>query len=225
MRQILAAFVIGPSLAFANCSEDAMLVFDASSSMSAVTTSPDVPTRIVEAREAMRDALPQLAPYRRIGLIVYGPGDTQGCSEVRLRLTPTKNAAGQIIDEIDGLRPDGSTALTDAVRSAAEFLDGAQGRGTVVLVTDGEETCGGRTCQVASAIAAQAPDITVHVVGFRMRATYLSRDYSEFSTRQGGDPVGAECLAAQTGGLFVTPSTIDELVEALFETLGCQVTS
>ncbi len=224
MRNALMSLILVPSLAVANCNDDAMLVFDGSTSMRAQTNLVDRPTRIAEAREAVRGVLPDVAPFRRIGLIVYGPGDIDGCSAVTMRLPPTANAADEIIEEIDGLRPDGSTALTSAVRNAAGYLTETTGGGTVVLVTDGEETCGGRTCDVASAIASTAPDITVHVIGFRMRATYLNRDYSEFALSQ-GTAVGAECLAAQTGGIYVTPSTISELVDALYETLSCQVTS
>ena len=225
MRATLTALILGPSIAFANCTDDAMLVFDASSSMSAVTASPDVPTRIVEARAALRDALPSVAPYRRIGLMVYGPGETTGCSHISLHFAPMENAADQIIADIEAVAPDGSTALTWAVQAAVELLMQDADKGTIVLVTDGEETCGARTCEIAMGIGAQSPDMTVHVIGFRMRATYLSRDYSNFSSQNGGDPVGAECLAAHTGGLYVTATTIDELVAALRETLGCALHS
>ena len=225
MRSALAAFVLVPSLAFANCTDDAMLVFDASSSMVSIKAAPERPARIVEARAALREALPEVAPLRRIGLMVYGPGETQSCGQVDLYFAPEHDAADRIISEIDAVEPDGSTALTRAVENAAHLLTQMGEPGTVVLVTDGEETCGGRTCEAARAIAATEPNVTVHVIGFRMRQTYLRRDYSEFSTLMGGEPVGAECLAAQTGGLFVTAFDTAELVDALRETLGCPLNS
>ena len=118
MRISLAACVLAPGIAFANCTDDAMLVFDASSSMVSVRAAPDRPARIVEAREALREALPEVAPLRRIGLMVYGPGETHGCSHIDLYFAPEADAADRIIAEIDAVAPDGSTALTRAMTSA-----------------------------------------------------------------------------------------------------------
>ena len=44
---------------------------------------------------------------------------------------------------IDALRPSGRTPLTDAVAQAAEVLDFRHKPGLIVVLTDGEETCGG----------------------------------------------------------------------------------
>ncbi|MEZ5826906.1 MAG: VWA domain-containing protein [Hyphomicrobiales bacterium] len=58
------------------CTEDAMIVFDASGSMSGNTVQglfSDI-TRIDEVRKALAQVLPQAAKFRKIGLITYGPG-------------------------------------------------------------------------------------------------------------------------------------------------------
>lgn len=220
MRLFIAALFLGPSLAIANCTEDAMLVFDASASMAWDITEPDRATRIDEARAALHRALPAIAQHRRLGLVVYGPGEFTGCSHVRVVMPPTADAAERIIGDIDALTPDGATALTRAVQAAVQVLAEAGQPGTVVLVTDGDESCGGQTCALASAIAVQAPGLTVHVVGFRPRLSFGQRDPRLARTPRNG-PVGAACLAERTGGLYVTPATIDELVTALNATLGC----
>ena len=60
------------------CYEDAMLVFDASGSMSGIDAySPgSIATRIDDARKALAKSLPRVTPYRRLGLMTYGPGGT-----------------------------------------------------------------------------------------------------------------------------------------------------
>ena len=198
-----------------------MLVFDGSTSMAEISFETGPNTRIVEARRAIRQAMPDIAPYRRVGLLTYGPGPNGACSNLDLRFGPIEGAAGPVIDAIDGLRPDGLTPLTAAVRQAAEVMDYRNSPGVVVLVTDGNETCGGRPCEMAREFRATARDLVVHVIGFRADVDFFAWNNPE------QDPLSsttvASCLADQTGGLFVTTETVDELVAALQRTLGCPV--
>ena len=103
------------------------------------------------------------------------------------------------------------------MRAAIEALEG---RGIVVLVTDGNETCGGRPCALGASLAAEAPGITVHVIGFRVEHDPFAWDSPEAGAVQPGISV-AKCLSDATGGLYVSTETVDELARALEETLGC----
>lgn len=126
----------------ASCVEDAMIVFDASGSMSGneklgIATTI---TRIDEVRSALARVLPSVTTHRRVGLITYGPGPYNQCN-VRLNLRPSPDAAGRIMEEVNTLIPAGKTPLTAAVEQAADILDFRSKPGVVVVVTDGEETC------------------------------------------------------------------------------------
>ena len=204
-----------------DCSVDAMLVFDGSASMDEISfdTGPD--TRITEARQAMRRAMPDIAPFRRVGLLIYGPGPAGACENLDLRFAPRTDAAGPVIDAVDTLRPDGLTPLTEAVQQAAEALDYRDRPGVVVLVTDGNETCGGRPCALSQALSAMAHDLTVHVIGFRAVVDFFAWNNPEQDPQN--STTVARCLADDTGGLFVSTDTVDELVAALQRTLGCPV--
>ena len=80
------------------CTEDAMIVFDASGSMSGdgwgygSESAGSVP-RIDKVRTAMREILPSVTRFRRVGLITYGSGAWNQCSiRLDLRLaTPRRN--------------------------------------------------------------------------------------------------------------------------------------
>ena len=192
-----------------------MVVFDASASMAEAGRSGRAP-RIAVARAALAEVLPEASAHRRIGLVAYGPGG--GCDGVSLRLAPRADAAGAILSEIDALSPEGRTALTRAVRLASGALGGT---GTVVLVTDGEETCAGRPCELAARLAERAPGLTVHVIGFRMRDTYPPPGFERGGPGANARPASAQCLARRTGGLSLTARTVKELVAALRRTLGC----
>ena len=209
-----------PAFASENCSDDAMIVFDGSGSMAEMGFNQIDEPRIFDARRAVARALPDIAVRRRLGLLIYGPGGADECSGIDLRFPPEADAASRIIGEIDTLQPAGDTALTTAVERAADVLLSASGGGTIVLVTDGKETCGGASCQLANELAGSG--LTVHVIGFKIRGEYFawssegSSDYSEADTV-------SRCLADRTGGLYVNTETVDELVAAFEKTLGCKV--
>ena len=222
LAAVALAFGIGaPSARVGDCSVDAMLVFDGSASMDEITFETGPKTRIVEAREAMRRAMPDIAPYRRVGLLIYGPGPKGACKNLDLRFGPTTDAAGPVIEAIEALRPDGLTPLTEAVRRAAEALDYRNHAGVVVLVTDGNETCGGRPCEMARALSGGAHDLTIHVIGFRAVVDFFTWNNPEQDPHN--STTVARCLSDETGGLFVTTETVQELVGALQRTLGCPV--
>ena len=204
-----------------DCSTDAMLVFDGSGSMAEMGFNLLNQPRILEARDAVRRAMPLIAPVRRLGLIVYGPGAGAACSNIDLRFGPTENAGDRVTAEVEATQPDGETPLTASVARAAQVLDFQSRPGLIVLVTDGKETCGGAPCQLAAVLAAEAQDLTVHVIGFKVRSEHFG--WNRFDARAGGIATAAECLSDITGGRYVSAETVEELAEALETTLGCQL--
>jgi len=208
-----------------DCSVDAMLVFDGSGSMSEVGFNEMEEPRIFEARRAVRRAIPRVAAHRRVGLIVYGPGGGRGsdaCANLDLRFRPMADAAGSIVAAVEGLVPDGETPLTDAVALAATVLDYRARPGVVVLVTDGKETCDGAPCQLAARLAAEGADLTVHVIGFKVRDSFFTWESQADGGAAGAQTV-ARCLADRTGGRYYGAETADDLAEALDDALGCPV--
>jgi Ca-activated chloride channel family protein len=222
---VLAACAVAPgpkARAAQGCSEDAIVVFDGSGSMSEMGFNLMDEPRIFAARRAIREAMPQVAPFRNLGLVIYGPGPRDACNNIDLRFAPMPDAAPRMIAEIDALAPSGNTPLTASVARAAETLEFRARPGVVVLVTDGKETCGGAPCQLAASLVAEAHDLTVHVIGFKLRGEHFSWDSENMHDYREGQTV-ARCLADQTGGLYLTTETVDELVTALQTTLGCPI--
>jgi Ca-activated chloride channel homolog len=199
------------------CTEDAMLVFDASGSMAGNLNqgiSTIIP-RIDEVRSALAEVLPAITRFRRVGLITYGPGPYQQCN-VELAFKPTPDAAGLIMQEVNALNPAGKTPLAAGVERAAEVLDYQAKPGLIVVLTDGEETCGGSPCGLGKELHAGAVQLTVHVIGFRMK---------NFSWTGEQSILDAKCLAEQNGGLYITAEAKQDLIDALEKTLGCPMLS
>ncbi len=222
MRCLLPALLsttLAAHTALADCSTDAMLVFDGSSSMSEISFDTGDATRIAEARDAIGQVMPQVETYRRIGLLTYGPGGASSCSGLQVRFMPQERSAKRMIAEIDALRPNGLTPLSASVEMAADLLNYRQEPAVVVLVTDGNETCGGRPCTLGKRLRALGHDLTVHVIGFRVSVDFFTWNNPEQDPHSAATV--ARCLADETGGVFVSTETVDELVEALRETIGC----
>lgn len=198
------------------CVEDAMIVFDASGSM-AGSLAEGIGAkirRIDEVRKALAQVLPNVAQFRRVGLITYGPGPYQQCN-VELQLRPQPNAAKRIMEIVESLNPAGKTPLVQAVEKAAEVLDFRTSPGTVIVLTDGEETCGGAPCDLGKMLAAEGAQLTVHVIGFRMTAFWTGAQSA----------LDVKCLADATGGDYIRANSQEELVAAFQKTLGCPMMS
>lgn len=199
------------------CTDDAMIVFDASGSMSGNQTLgiPNSKPRIDEVRYALSQVLPSATKFRRVGLVTYGPGPYNQCN-VTLDLKPTANAAKKIMRAVNSLVPAGKTPLTSGVEQAAEALDYRNKPGVIVVVTDGEETCGRSPCDLAKKLHDNAAQLTVHVIGFR---------YSGFSWTGEHSIMDLMCIADQNNGLYIKANDENELIDALEKTLDCPMVS
>jgi Ca-activated chloride channel family protein len=199
------------------CTEDAMIVFDASGSMAGNTVQglfSDV-TRIDEVRKALAQVLPNAAKFRKIGLITFGPGPYEQCN-VRLDFEPMPNATEPIMSVVNAINPTGKTPLVQAVKLAAEVLEHRSEQGIVVLLTDGEETCGGSPCDLGKSLKSTSRQLTVHVIGYQLKA---------FRWTGAQSFLDAKCLAEETGGLYITAENRQDLIEAFEKTLGCPMMS
>lgn len=218
----LAAFLVS-TLAVAEdtkpspCSEDAMIVFDASGSMSGNQTLgiPNSRARIDEVRSALSQVLPNATKHRKVGLITYGPGPYNQCN-VKLELKPMPDAFKPIMHIVNALVPAGKTPLTSAVEQAAEVLDYRNKPGVIVVVTDGEETCGGQPCELAKQLRLLANQLTIHVIAFR---------YEGYSWTGGNSVMDLMCMANENRGLYARANSEEELVDALGKTLDCPMIS
>ena len=194
-----------------------MIVFDASGSMAGNVGQgiATIKPRIDEVRSALAKVLPSATRFRRVGLITYGPGPYNQCN-VQLDFEPTPNAADLIMRVVNALTPAGKTPLTSAVEQAANVLDYRNKPGVVVVVTDGEETCGRSPCELGKQLHAAALQLTVHIIAYRVE---------NFSWMGEQSIIEAKCLAERNNGLYITVADQEDLVAAFEKTLDCPMIS
>jgi hypothetical protein len=78
--------------------------------------------------------------------------------------------------------------------------------GIIVLLTDGEETCGRSPCDLGKQLHTAAEQLTVHVIAIRVKG--LSAWTGEQSILE------TKCLAEQNNGLYIPVETEDDLIAA-----------
>src|SRR5699024_9000896 len=148
MHRLLIALLIfalvGPVWAQAddNAPVDTILVFDASGSMWGQI---DGINKIVTAREVVAELMDDLPANRRMGLMAYGHNRKGDCEDIEM-LVPVGTDRDAIRQAVNDINPKGMTPMTDAVIKAAEMLKYTEHEATVILVSDGEETCHANPC-------------------------------------------------------------------------------
>lgn len=190
---ISAALLIGPSRA------DTMLVLDASNSMWGEIGGAH---KIDIAKDTINSIMTSWPEDEAIGMIAYGHRRKSDCSDIE-ELVPIAPGSAPFIAQMTlSLSPKGKTPLSDAVLKAADHLKYLENKATVILVTDGVETCDRDPCALGTELEKQGIDFTAHVIGFDMSLEAQA---------------SVSCLAHNTGGLFLPAGDAGELSAALGE--------
>jgi Ca-activated chloride channel family protein len=179
-----------------------IIVLDASGSMWGEI---DGRAKLEIAREALGTVVAGLDPATEIGLMAYGHREKGVCEDIELVVPPAPGTGKAIIDAANAMQFIGMTPLTESVRRAAVDLRSTEQKATVILITDGIETCDADPCALGVELEASGVDFTAHVVGFGL-------------TEEEGQSVA--CLADNTGGKYIQASDAGQLVEALKTTVA-----
>lgn len=127
--------------------------------------------KIETARQVLGSLVKELPPDTRIALMAYGHRSEGDCKDVQQLVAMDANNRGSVVEQITGIQPKGKTPLSYSIEQAGLLLEPLKGQqNSVVLVSDGKETCGGDPCAVAKQLAATGIDVKVHVVGFDVSA-------------------------------------------------------
>lgn len=70
----------------------------------------------------------------------------------------------QFSELINNLEPKSGTPLGNAINKAGQMIDGVSKPATMIIISDGQESCGANPCETASRLAAQKPYLTINVV-------------------------------------------------------------
>jgi Ca-activated chloride channel family protein len=144
-----------------------IIVLDASGSMWGQI---DGRTKIDIAREALSGVIAKLPADTEMGLMAYGHREKGSCDDIEIIVEPATGTGPAILEAANALQFIGKTPLTESVRRAALALRSTEEKATVILITDGIETCAADPCALGAELEATGVDFTAHVVGFGLTA-------------------------------------------------------
>ncbi|HRW59047.1 MAG TPA: VWA domain-containing protein [Defluviicoccus sp.] len=139
------------------------------------------PSRLEEAKKGINNVVRSLPQDVDAGLVVL-----KRCPMADNLGFFSPSQRGALTRQVDSLRPMQGTPLAQGIAQAGAMVDGVKAPGVIVVISDGEDSCGGDPCQAARALKAAKPKVTINVV----------------------DIVGsnaARCVAQVTGGQILTP--------------------
>jgi hypothetical protein len=167
---VVAAMGPSPLVPAQPAGEPVLLVLDASGSMNRVENGQ---TLLETAQDALRQIVLQLPADAQVGLRVYGHRTSNedpvaGCVDTELVVPVGPVDREPMLEAIGSFSASGFTPIGLSLQEAAQDLD-AVGGGTIILVSDGVDTCAPPDpCEVAEQLARQGFVTTIHTVGFRL---------------------------------------------------------
>lgn len=203
LASALFAFVVLLSPALSKTQESApsppasaLIIFDASGSMwGQIKGRP----KIEIAREVVRNLVQTLPAETELGLMAYGHRRKGDCADIELLIPVGKIDKAAFIKTVEGITPKGMTPITASLERAADELGYKENKATVILVSDGLETCHGDPCAAAKKLKQLGVDFTAHVIAFDLKPEETEK---------------LRCIADATGGRFFPASDADSLKDA-----------
>ncbi|MEM6794829.1 MAG: VWA domain-containing protein [Acidobacteriota bacterium] len=165
--------------------------------------------RIELARQALLDltggALPDGVPF---ALRVFGHREADSCrTDLEIPLGPLDRArAAQTLKAVDAKNL-AKTPIADSLRLVQRDLQGASGSRLVILVTDGEETCGGDPSAVIEELRASGIEVRINIVGFAIDELMVKEEFERWARLGGGryfDAADGEALKGAVRGALAT---------------------
>ncbi len=157
--------------------------------------------KIEIARTVMGGMMEKLPNDVRAGLMVYGHNRKADCKDIEV-IAPVGTDRSVFIQKLGKINPKGKTPLTESVRLAAAQFQQHEGSASVVVVSDGKETCEGDPCMAAREATGAGVNLRIHVIGFDVTPEEKSQ---------------LACIAEEGKGKYFSAQNSEQLVTALAE--------
>lgn len=175
----------------------AMFILDASGSMWGVTGGE---AKIMIAKTVLSKAVIELPPEVRVGLAAYGHRRKGDCTDIEI-LTPVgETDRNALLEKVSGISPKGKTPIAASIQQIADQLKAGEDETTIILVSDGEETCHPDPCGVVQSLKQTGIRFVLHVVGFDVNRQQKAE---------------LTCLSDAGGGRYFTATDTASLTEAI----------
>lgn len=164
--------------------------------------------KIALAREVLGDMVQSMPDDQPVGLVAYGHRTKGDCDDIEELLPASNQDKAAFQKALTDLNPLGMTPLASSAKRVIDQLKADNASASVILITDGVETCDGDLCALVREAKSQGIDFVLHIIGFDLGAA---------------DRAPLECAAQAGGGIYVDASDKDQLAGALEQTSDIRV--
>jgi len=186
-------------------SKNVEIILDASNSMWGQIQGE---AKISIAKDVLEQIIKGLPDEMNVGLRLYGHryglNDRRACQDTELKVPIGPIDKLSLIDIINKIQPKGKTPLVYSVLQAGDDFQNIKS-GSIILITDGVESCEGDINSIAPALKELGIELKLHIVGF---------DIKEVEAR-----AELEAIAKSTEGTYLDAKDSQELLSSLEQTL------
>jgi F5/8 type C domain/von Willebrand factor type A domain len=197
------------------------IILDASGSMKLALGKK---TRWATALDVLKEVVDKLPDDFKVGLRVYGHREPstspKTCTDSQLVLPIAKLDRQAVVAAAGRVKPRGETPLVYSVLQTPSDLKSA-GAGTVIVITDGEESCGGDPKAALKKLGELGIDVTLDIVGFTLTDKKVRGQLTAFAEGTGGHYYGAQSGESLARALLI--AAVDKFSYAIFNASGRQV--
>tara|TARA_R110002072_G_scaffold16233_3_gene63866 strand:+ start:51514 stop:52932 length:1419 start_codon:yes stop_codon:yes gene_type:complete len=143
-----------------------IFIYDASGSM---WGQMEGKTKQEIAASVLATSIDNFAENQQIGLVAYGHRKKGDCTDVETLLPLTNTSKSDVTTAVKNIKPLGKTPLAFSAEKVIDQLRKSKERATIVLITDGIESCEGNICDVVTAAKKEGIDFKLHIVGFGLK--------------------------------------------------------
>lgn len=143
-----------------------LFIYDASGSMWGKLEGS---TKKELAAKVLSSTVAKLPENQNLGLIAYGHRKKSDCDDIEFMVDLDNKSKANITNAVIGMNALGKTPLSRSASLAIHSLKEKKIKATVILITDGIESCDGDLCRVIKEAKAEGIEFRLHIVGFGIK--------------------------------------------------------
>lgn len=125
------------------------------------------------------DSVERKNPNVEFAVRIFGfqnPREARNCNDSKLVIPFAKNNADKINSRLDAITPQGMSPIAYSIQlGAKDFPDDVKSLNSIILITDGEENCGGGACDAAKNLVAKRISLKPFIVGLNVDTTAYAK--------------------------------------------------
>ena len=182
-----------------------LFIYDASGSM---WGQMDGKTKKEIAADILTNTVTGLKDDQQIGFMAYGHRRKSDCEDVEFMIDLENTDKAKVTKAVSSINPLGKTPLANSAKQAISSIESSGIKTTIILITDGIESCNGNLCEVIRLAREKGIDFKLHIVGFGLKD---------------GEAEALKCAAKEGNGNYYDAEDSDQLEQVLDDAVNQKI--